>query len=206
MIRIITISREFGSGGRTIGKEVAKQLGIPCYDKDFIEKTAEETGYAKEFIEDESEYAPNSNSIAYMFLGRGLDGLANADKIWIAQKKVIEKFANQGACVIVGRCADYVLKDRKDCLNVFVYANKAFRADRIVTQYGENAVEPEKRLADKDKKRKLNYKYYTEQDWGKRQNYHLSIDSGFLGIEKAVKLIVDAVGGAIENESFSSKR
>lgn len=200
MIRIITISREFGSGGRTIGKEVAKQLGIPCYDKDFIERMAEETGYAKEFIEDESEYAPNSNSTAYMFLGRGLDGLANADKIWIAQKKVIEEFANKEACVIVGRCADYVLKDRKDCLNVFVYAEKAFRAERIVTQYGETSVEPEKRLADKDKKRKLNYKYYTEQEWGRRQNYHLSIDSAFLGIEKAVALIVDAVGGVIDNE------
>lgn len=161
---------------------------------------AEETGYAKEFIEDESEYAPNSNSTAYMFLGRGLDGLANADKIWIAQKKVIEEFANKEACVIVGRCADYVLKDRKDCLNVFVYAEKAFRAERIVTQYGETSVEPEKRLADKDKKRKLNYKYYTEQEWGRRQNYHLSIDSGFLGIEKAVALIVDAVGGVIDNE------
>ncbi len=200
MIRIITISREFGSGGRTIGKEVAEKLGIPCYDKDLIEKIAEETGYAKEFIADESEYAPNSNSLAYMFIGRGLDGLSNADKIWIAQKKVIEELAEKQACVVVGRCADYVLRERKDVLNVFVYADKKLRAERIVKQYGESAVEPEKRLADKDKKRKLNYKYFTEQEWGKRQNYHLSIDSGFLGIEKAVALIVDAVGGAVENE------
>ena len=151
MIKIITISREFGSGGRTIGKEVAEKLGIPCYDKDLIEKIAEETGYAKNYIADESEYAPNSNSLAYMFIGRGLDGLSNADKIWIPQKKVIEELA-------------------------------------------------EKRLADKDKKRKLNYKYFTEQEWGRRQNYHLSIDSGFLGIEKSVALIVDAVGGAVEHE------
>lgn len=200
MIRIITISREFGSGGRTIGKEVAAKLGIPCYDKDLIEKIAEETGYAEKFIADESEYAPNSNSLAYMFIGRGLDGLSNADKIWIAQKKVIEEIAEKGACVIVGRCADYVLRERKDCLNVFVYADKKFRAERIVKQYGESAVEPEKRLADKDKKRKLNYKYFTEREWGKRQNYHLSIDSGFLGIEKAVALIIDAVGGAVGNE------
>lgn len=200
MIRIITISREFGSGGRTIGKEVARQLGIPCYDKDLIEKIAEETGYAKEFVEDESEYAPNTNNFAYMFLGRGLDGLSNADKIWIAQKKVIEELASKEACVIVGRCADYVLKEREDCLNVFVYADKAFRAERIVKQYGESAIEPEKRLIDKDKKRKLNYKYFTEQEWGKRQNYHLCIDSGFIGIKKAVALIVNAVGGAIENE------
>lgn len=200
MIKIITISREFGSGGRTIGKEVAKKLGISCYDKDLIEKIAEETGYAKEFIADEGEYAPNSNSFAYMFLGRGMDGLSNVDKIWIAQKKVIEELADKGACVIVGRCADYVLRERKDCLNVFVYADKKFRAERIVKQYGESVVEPEKRLTDKDKKRKLNYKYFTEQEWGKRQNYHLSIDSGFLGIEKAVALIVDAVGGVADNE------
>lgn len=200
MVNIITISREFGSGGRTIGKEVAKKLGIPCYDKDLIEKIAEESGYAKGFVEDESEYAPNSSGFAYMFLGRGIDGLSNADKIWIAQKKVIEEIADKGPCVIVGRCADYVLKERKDCLNVFVYADKKFRAERIVKQYGESRVEPEKRLNDKDKKRKLNYKYFTEQEWGKRQNYHLCIDSGFIGIERAVALIVDAVGGATENE------
>lgn len=199
MIRIITISREFGSGGRTIGREVANRLDIPCYDKDLIEKIAEETGYAKEFIADESEYAPNSNTFAYMFLGRGMDGLSNADKIWIAQKKVIQELADAGACVIVGRCADYVLRERKDCLNVFVYADKNFRAERIVKQYGESVVELEKRLIDKDKKRKLNYKYFTEQEWGKRENYHLSIDSGFLGIENAVTLIVNAVGGVTDN-------
>lgn len=197
---IITISREFGSGGRTIGKEVAEKLGIPCYDKDLIEKIAEETGYTKEYIADEGEYAPNANSLAYMFIGRGLDGLSNADKIWIAQKKVIEELAEKSACVIVGRCADYVLRERKDVLNVFVYADKKYRAERIVKQYGESEVEPEKRLADKDKKRKLNYKYFTEQEWGKRQNYHLSIDGGFLGIEKSVALIADAVGGAVEHE------
>lgn len=200
MVKIITISREFGSGGRTIGKAVAKALGIPCYDKELIEKIAEETGYAPKYIEEESEYAPNTNGFAYMFLTRGPDGLANADRIWFAQKKVIEEIADRGACVIVGRCADYVLKDRKDCLNVFVYADKAFRAERIVKQYGESTIEPEKRLADKDKKRKLNYKYLTEQEWGNRQNYHLCIDSGFFGIEKSIALLAEAAGGACKNE------
>lgn len=152
---------------------MAKQLGIPCYDRDFIERTTEETGYAKEFIPHESEYAPNSNNIAYMFLGRGLDGLANSYKILIAQKKVIVEFANKEACVIVERCADYIFKEHKDCLNVFVYADKAFRTDRIVTQYGESSVEPEIRLADKNKKRKLNYKYYTDQEWGKRHLWQI---------------------------------
>lgn len=200
MIKIITISREFGSGGRTIGKEVAKQLNIPCYDKDLIEKIAEKTGYSKEFIADEAEYAPNSNNFAYMFLGRGLDGLSNADKIWIEQRKVIEALADKEACVIVGRCADYILKNRTDCLNVFIYADEKFKAERIVKQYGESSIEPEKRLRDKDKKRKLNYKYFTEQEWGKRENYHLSIDSGFIGIKKAVDLIVNTVGGSVDNE------
>ncbi len=137
MINIITISREFDSGGRIIGEAVAEKLGVPCYDRDFIEKIAEETGYAQDYVEKESEYAPNTNTLAYMFLGRGTDGLSNADKIWIAQKKVIREVAEKGPCVIVGRCADYVLRERDDCMNVFVYA---------------------------DKKRKLNYKYFTEQE------------------------------------------
>lgn len=200
MVKIITISREFGSGGRTIGREVARQLGIPCYDKELIEKIAEESGYAKAYVAEESEYAPNSGFLAYMFLGRGMDGLANADRLWIAQKKVICDLAEQGACVIVGRCADYILRERTDCMNVFVYADKKFRAERIVKQYGESSVEPEKRLADKDKKRKLNYKYFTEQEWGKRQNYHLCINSGFIGIDQAAELIVKAAGGAGKDE------
>ncbi len=179
---------------------MAAKLGIPCYDKELIEKIAEESGYAREFIEEESEYAPSTNDFTYMFLGRGLDGLSNADRIWFAQRKVIEKIAQEGPCVIVGRCADYVLRDRKDCLNVFIYADKAFRAERIVKHYGENNIEPEKRLREKDKKRKLNYKYFTDREWGKRQNYHLSIDSGFLGIEKTVSLIVNAAGGEAEHE------
>ena len=200
MVRIITISREFGSGGRTVGKEVAACLGIPCYDRELIEKVAEETGYAREFVEEESEYAPYANDLAYMFMARGFDGLSNADRIWIEQRKIIEKLANDGPCVIVGRCADYILRDRSDCLHVFVYADKAFRADRIVKQYGETGVEPGKRLQEKDKKRKLNYKYFTDREWGKRENYHLSIDSGFFGIERAVSIIVEAAGGAKGNE------
>lgn len=195
MVKIITISREFGSGGRTIGREVAKQLGIPCYDKELIEKIAEETGYAKSFIEEEGEHAPSSNKLAYMFLGRGMDGLANADHIWLAQKKVIEELAEKESCVIVGRCADYILKDRTDCLNVFVYADQKFKAERIVKLYGESDVNPEKRLADKDKKRKLNYKYFTEREWGRHYNYHMCLDSGFLGIEQTTALIVNAAGG-----------
>lgn len=200
MSRIITISREFGSGGRTIGRETAKQLGIPCYDRELIEKIAERTGYAQACIEEEGEYASGSSSFAYGFLGRGQDGLCNADRIWFAQKRVIEELADQGDCVIVGRCADYILRDRQSCLNVFIFADMAFRADRIVRLYGESRIRPEKRLNDKDKRRKLNYKYFTDREWGRRENYHLCIDSGFLGIEKASSLIVSAAEGMGENE------
>lgn len=195
MVKVITISREFGSGGRTIGREVAKQLGIPCYDKELIEKIAEESGYAKTFIEEEGEYAPSSNRFAYMFLGRGADGLSNVDHIWMAEKNVIEELAEKESCVIVGRCADYILRNRKDCLNVFIHADWEFKAERIVKQYGESNVEPIKRLKEKDRKRKLNYKYFTEREWGHRHNYHLCLDSGFLGIEQTTELIVNAAGG-----------
>lgn len=163
MNRVITISRQFGSGGRTIGKELAEKLGIPCYDKELIEKIAEETGYA------------------------------NADRIWFAQRKLILELASKGPCVIVGRCAYYLLKDRAECLNVFVYASKEYRAERIVRLYGESPIAPERRLAEKDKRRRLNYKYFTEQEWGRTENYHLCIDSGYWGIEIAVNMIINAL-------------
>lgn len=195
MNQIITISRQFGSGGRTIGKEVAKQLNIPCYDKELVEKIAGETGFSQDYIAQESEYAPATGSFVYSFLGRGRDGLSNSDRIWFAERKVILSLAEQGSCVIVGRCADYLLRDRKDCLNVFIHASKDSRADRIVQQYGETPVDPQKRLEEKDRKRKLNYKYFTDQEWGKTENYHLCLDSGYLGIEKSVEMILSAVGG-----------
>ena len=193
MNRVITISRQFGSGGRTIGKELSEKLGIPCYDRELIEKIAEETGYANDYIQQEAEYAPGTGGFAYSFLGRGTDGLANADRIWFAQRKVILELASKGSCVIVGRCADYLLKDRTECLNVFVYASKEYRAERIVRLYGESSIFPERRLAENDKKRKLNYKYFTEQEWGKTENYHLCIDSGYWGIQGAVNMIMTAL-------------
>ncbi|MDO4268701.1 MAG: cytidylate kinase-like family protein [Eubacteriales bacterium] len=200
MNKIITISRQFGSGGRTIGREIAERLGLPCYDKELVEKTAGATGFSEDYISEEAEYAPNTRSFAYSFLGRSLDGLSNSDRIWLAERKVILSLAEQGPCVIVGRCADYLLRERADCLNVFIHASKEFRADRIVRLYGETAVNPLKRLEEKDKKRKLNYRYFTDREWGKSENYHLCLDSGYLGIEKTAELILCAAGGSHGNE------
>lgn len=189
--RIITISREFGSGGRTIGREVAAQLGIPCYDAELIEKIAEESGLAKEYIAEQGEYAPHGNWLANVFaVGRSsVDGRSLQDYLWSVQRKVILELADKGSCVIVGRCADYILGETHDCLKVFVHADLQKRAERIVKIYGEREESPEKRLEDKDKRRKAYYRFYTDMDWGVAQNYHIALDSGALGIAKCVALI-----------------
>jgi len=189
---IITISREFGSGGRTIGKEVAKRLNIPFYDKELIEKVARESGLNVNYIEEHGEYA-SSNPFAYAFLGHYIDGMSMNDYIWMMQRKIILELVQEGPCVIVGRCADYILRDRDDCFNVFICSDLDKKVERIVRLYGETDEKPEKRLADKDKKRRANYKYYTDQVWGLAQNYHLCLNSGEIGIDKCTELIVDLV-------------
>lgn len=193
MKRIITISRQFGSGGHSIGEMVAKQLSYSFYDKDLIEKVAKESGFSEKYIEEQGEYSPSENRFSYAFVGRGINGMSPNDYLWMMQRKVIKELAEQEPCVIVGRCADYILKDREDILNVFIHADMEKRAKRIVELYGETDKTPEKRLREKDKKRKINYKYYTERDWGMATNYHLTLDSGEFGIEKCVDIIVKMV-------------
>lgn len=190
---IITISREFGSGGRTIGRETARELGFAFYDKELIQKVAQEIGFDKEHIEEQGEYAPGKNFLAYAFIGRDQSGMSVSDYIWQTQRKIILQLAEKGNCVIVGRCADYILKDRENCLNVFIHANMKKRAERIVKLYGETDKTPEKRLKEKDKKRKLNYRYYTDREWGVPQNYHICLDSGAFGIQRCVEILVDLV-------------
>lgn len=187
--KIITISREFGSGGRTIGRKVAEQLGVAFYDKELIEQVAAKSGLAEKFIEEQGEYSPAQNRFAYAFVGRSIGGMSVDDYLWSVQRKIILEIAERESCVIVGRCADYILRDREDVLNVFIHAEMEKRAERIVKLYGESSKAPEKRLIEKDKKRAINYKYYTEQEWGKAKNYHLSLDSGEFGIEKCVEII-----------------
>ena len=192
--KIITISREFGSGGRTIGREVAKRLGIPFYDKELVDQIALESGFAPTFVEEHGEHAPTRSRLAYAFSHQGVPGVMNgmstADFLWSIQCNVIMQLAEKGPCVIVGRNADYILKDRKDCLNVFIHADMDFRADRIVRLYGESEKAPHARLNEKDKRRMVNYEHYTGRTWGRVQNYALCLNSGVLGIENCVELIV----------------
>lgn len=189
--RIITISRQFGSGGRTIGRETASKLGIPCYDHELIEKIAEESGFAKEYIAERGEYTAHRGWMASAFSDRDFYGHSNQDYLWNIQRKVILDLAEKESCVIVGRCADYILQDTADCLEVFIHSDMKKRAERIVQQYGEQADSPEKRLKDKDKRRAAYYQLYTDRKWGAAQNYHITLNSGVLGIEKCVEILTD---------------
>ncbi len=188
---IITISREFGSGGRTIAKAVAEKMGYKYYDKEIIEATAEKSGYNVETVAEQGEDAPGTNMFSYAFVGRLANGMAITDYLWSIQREVILEIAEQGNCVIVGRCADFILRHRDDVLNVFVHADKEFRAKRIVELYGESDKKPMKRLEEKDKKRAVNYNCYTDRTWGMAQNYHVTLDSQLLGVDKCVEIITD---------------
>ncbi|MGN0312146.1 MAG: AAA family ATPase [Lachnospiraceae bacterium] len=187
--RIITISREFGSGGRTIGKNLAKRLDIPCYDSELIHQIAAESGFAEEYIKDAGEYAPGG-FLSAAFANRSL-GPSNEDYLWEIQCRTIQKLAEEGPCVIVGRCADYILRDKADCLTVFIHASMDFRAKRIVEVYGETENSPEQRLREKDRRRSAYHRFYTDMKWGHAQNYDVCLDSGSLGIEKCVDILAE---------------
>jgi cytidylate kinase len=189
MNRVITISREFGSGGRTIGKLSAERLGIPCYDQELIEKIEEKSGLAKEYIAERGEYTLRGGWLANAFADRSLNGLSVQDYLWTIQRKTILELAEQGPCVIVGRCADYILDGRADLLKVFIHASIEKRAKRIVEKYGESSEAPEKRLRDKDIRRSAYYHFYTDVEWGIAKNYDIALDSGTLGIDRCVDII-----------------
>ena len=194
--QIITVSREFGSGGRSVGHRVAELLNVPYYDKELVKQVAVETGFDEKFIEQEGEYAsPWQSLLSYAFAGNGsrqhMNGLSTADFLWVMQCRVIMDLAEKGPCVIVGRCADYILRERTDVLNVFIHAPIAFRADRVVRLYGESDSAPEKRLEEKDKRRRAYYKHYADREWGMSQNYHLSLDASLVGIERCAQMILD---------------
>ena len=188
--RIITIGREFGSGGRTIGREVAKKLGIPCYDQELIVKMAEESGFTREYVEKESE---NASLGSWAASALGMDGTytapTNQDRLWAVQSRIIREIAEKESCVIVGRCADVILKDKADLLRVFIHADFDARAKRIVEKYGETEIPTEKRLRDKDKRRALYYQFYTDRKWGDIENYDIILNSSALGLERCVDII-----------------
>ena len=189
--RIITISRKFGSGGRFIGEEVAKKLGIAYYDKNIIGQIAEKSGLSPEYIQENAELSPKKGLFAYAFSGRDITGKSVEDMVYEAQRKVILELADKESCVIIGRNADYILKDRDDVLNVFIHGDMLEKIKRITGLYNVKEKEAVKMMADTDKRRRTNYNFYTDQNWGKASNYTLCLNSSQLGYDRCEAIIIE---------------
>ena len=191
--RIITISREFGSGGRFIGEEVAKKLGMKYYDRDIIGQIAEKSGFSPEYIQENAELSPKKGLFAYAFSGRDITGKSVEDMVYEAQRNIILELAEKEPCVIIGRNADYILKDRDDVLNVFIHGDMLEKIKRITGLYNVKEKEAVKMMADTDKRRRTNYNFYTDQNWGKASNYTLCLNSSQLGYDRCEMIIMECV-------------
>lgn len=191
----IVIVREFGSGGHEIGENLARQLGVPFYDSAMIEMSAAQSGLSETFVREHEQKLAHrllfelyEQNYAYVN-----DEMPPLDLLFMTQSKVVREMSEKGSCVIVGRCADFVLKYQPDCLTVFIHADKTFRIRRIVTEYGAAKEDAPKLLADTDRQRAGYYRHYTHQLWGMATNYDLTIDSARFGINGSVSLILDAL-------------
>ena len=196
---VITIGRQCGSGGHTIGKTVAERLGIPFYDKKLVQIVAERSGLSAETVRREGEYS-SSGSLFTSTSARGYSAynasqkgsMALPDQINAYQTELIRELAEKGSCVIVGRCADHILQGRKDCLHVFITGILSDRASRVVAEHGIAASAAEAHVRERDKKRSGYYKHITDQVWGMAANYDLCLNSSKLGIDRCVELILGA--------------
>ncbi len=186
---VITLAREYGSGGRYVGRLIADKLGIKLYDKDFIVKVAEETGLSEEYIENNEQKRDILSGLnnGYYF------GLNNADELFLKEAELIKEVANKESCVIIGRAADFILKDRKNVVKIFIYSTMEDKIKRATEIYGFNKEKAEKEIKRIDKLRANHYKYYTEKDWDNHSNYDICINSDTLGVEKTADLICDMI-------------
>lgn len=192
MNTIINIGRSFGSGGGYVGQAISKKLGIPFYDNELISKVAEENGYSKNVFAGEEKRS--LFSVSSFFASSRLSyidsGYVNDDVMFNIQSEVIRGIADKGDAVIIGRCADYILRERK-CLNVFVCAPEEYRIQRLMKEENLTEDEAEKLMRKKDRTRETYYNYYTFGAWGQAANYHLCIDSSVLGIDGTAEYIID---------------
>ena len=195
---IITIARQFGSGGREIGQALAEKLGIDFYDKELISLAAKESGVDPKIFENVDERATNSLlyslSMGLFSIGTGFSSMGDLpvnDKLYILQHKIIKQLAEKGPCVIVGRCADYILADNKDCVSVFIHANLDYRTERAVRVHNVDEARAEQIVTKTDRTRANYYSFYSGHRWGMAENYDLCIDSSKLGKEQIVDLIID---------------
>ena len=197
MNKVITISRQFGSGGREIGAKLADKLGIPFYDKELIARAAKESGFAESAFENVEKKATNSllysiamGMNAYGNQEIGFSQLSLDDQLYLIQANIIRQIAQEGPCVIVGRCADYILKDYDNVVNIFIWASLQARKERVIQLYNRKENKVEEELIKTDKRRANYYYYHANEKWGKTENYHLSIRSDFIGIDNCVECIL----------------
>ena len=191
---VIVISRQYGSGGSEIGRRLAEQLGVPYYDKDFVDKAVERRGLSPDFLQEREQKFINSLlfSLATGGYHHTEDGKTMADQVFIAESDAIRQIAQQGTCVIVGRCADYILRDVCPVFSVFVHADLPIRMKRAVACCGVEERRAEKTVREQDRSRARHYQYYTDRSWGDPDNYHLCVNSGRFGIPASVDVIRQA--------------
>lgn len=197
---IITVGREYGSGGREIGKKVAEYFGIKYYDKELLEHAANDSGICKELFEHHDEKPTNSflyslvmDTYSFGYSSAGFSDMPMNHKLFLAQFDAIKKMAQEGPCVMVGRCADYALADLDNCYSIFVHADKDWRINRISAKYDKSPKEAKDVINRTDKSRASYYNYYTNKKWGAAQSYNLCVDSSKLGIDNAVELIIESI-------------
>lgn len=197
---IITIGREYGSGGRQIGREIARYFGIKCYDKELLEHAATESGICKELFENHDEKPTNSflyslvmDSYSYSYGSFGNNDMPINHKLFLAQFDAIRKLASEGPCVMVGRCADYALADNPDLFSVFIHADKEWRIKRIASVYQKTEKQARDMVTKTDKSRSLYYNFYSNKRWGAASGYNMCIDSGKFGIDMTAKSIIHTI-------------
>ena len=181
--RIITISREYGSGGRYVGKLLSEKLGLAFYDKELINEIAKVSGFSKKYIEENEQKKTKLGSSYYN----------NDDALFIAETKAIKKVCKNSSCVIVGRCADYILRDKKNVYSIFLYSSLENEVKRSVKYYGLKKEDAAKKITKINKQREKHYKYYTERNWKDFSNYNACLNVDELGIEKTVNVIISMI-------------
>lgn len=203
---VITISRQYGSAGHAVGELIAQKLGISFYDSKLIDLTAEASGFTPEYVKAHEQKL--SNGLLYQLYKQNYayvnEAIPPQDMLFMVQTKVIRDIAARESCVIVGRCADFILKGHPHCFNVFVHADDAFRLNRVITDYGADPEEAEKEMEKKDRER-MNYnKHYTKREWANLKDFDMTVESSMFGIEITAAMIIDARRKAIFTASDSS--
>ena len=197
---IITIGRQYGSGGREIGQRLAEKLGIKCYDSELLDRAAKDSGMCQEIFENHDERPTNSflyslvmDTYSFGYNASSFGDMPISHKVFLAQFDTIKKIADEGPCVIVGRCADYALADYKNVVNLFIFGDEDVKTKRIMQKYDLTEAKAKDMIIKKDKQRQSYYNYYSSKKWGRADSYDLCINSSVLGVEGTVKLIIQYV-------------